>query len=225
MSYSDTTIVLPTLNEEGNIKGMLSLLGKLYPGARIIVSDDGSKDKTQQIVKKFKGNVKLLDRSKKEHGITASVLDALGITKTGFMVVMDADFQHSPEEITNIIRMLRKGSNIVVASRRTTPKEWPLQRKIISKGALFLAKRRLNVNCKDPISGFFGIRTDFFKKILSGNKKRFVDENYKVLFDILKCLPPGHTIGEIYYDLRLRKKDVSKLNRSHVKAFLKSLSA
>jgi len=224
MSYSDTTIVLPTLNEEGNIKGMLSLLGKLYLGAKIIVSDDGSKDKTQQVVRKFK-NVKFLDRSKKNHGITASVLDALGITKTRFMVVMDADFQHPPEEIENIISMLRKGSSIVVASRRATPKEWPFQRKIISKGALFLAKRRLSVNCKDPISGFFGIRTYFFKKILSGNKKRFVDENYKVLFDILKCLPAGHAVDEIYYDFRLRKKDVSKLNRTHIKAFLKSLSA
>lgn len=44
MSYEDTTVVIPTLNEESNIKKLITILLKEYPGINIIVSDDGSRD-------------------------------------------------------------------------------------------------------------------------------------------------------------------------------------
>ena len=53
MDYSNTTVVIPTLNEEKNIEKELKLIETLYPGIHVIVADDGSKDKTQEIVKKF----------------------------------------------------------------------------------------------------------------------------------------------------------------------------
>ena len=55
MKWNKLTIILPTLNEEENIKKLLYKLRFLYPGARIIVSVDGSKDNTQRIVKGVKG--------------------------------------------------------------------------------------------------------------------------------------------------------------------------
>ena len=62
MTYSDTSVVVPTLNEEKNITELIGLISK-FGGIRIIVADDGSKVRTQAIAKGKKG-VKLIDRSR-----------------------------------------------------------------------------------------------------------------------------------------------------------------
>ena len=67
-NYFDTTIIIPTFNEEPNISELLNLIEKLYKNISIIISDDGSRDKTQEIVIKYsKKNkkIKLLADQKK----------------------------------------------------------------------------------------------------------------------------------------------------------------
>ena len=46
--YSDLTVIIPTLNEEGNISSIIRELAKRYAGVHVIVSDDGSTDKTKK---------------------------------------------------------------------------------------------------------------------------------------------------------------------------------
>jgi len=41
MNYQDTTIIIPTFNEEKNIAQLIDKIKKLLPKAKIIVSDDG----------------------------------------------------------------------------------------------------------------------------------------------------------------------------------------
>ena len=63
-NFSDVTVIIPTLNEQRTIPELLSLLTEFYPGLNVIISDDGSKDGTQQIIKEFSlknSNIQLLD--------------------------------------------------------------------------------------------------------------------------------------------------------------------
>ena len=48
----NTTVIIPTFNEEGNIHDLLQTIVKTYPKIKIIVADDGSKDKTIEVSKK-----------------------------------------------------------------------------------------------------------------------------------------------------------------------------
>lgn len=85
--YKDTTIITPTLNEAKNIGKLLEKTTTMYPGINVIVSDDGSRDDTQIIVKEFSsknGNISLLDRSGKKRGLTASVMDGVLLSKSAF---------------------------------------------------------------------------------------------------------------------------------------------
>lgn len=160
-SYNDVTILLPTLNEEGSIADILAYLISHYKGCHIIVADDGSWDRTKEVVLNtgYK-NLVFLDRSKKElHGLTASILDAIDLVKTKYFVVMDADSQHPPEKIEEIVNVLRLGNKLVIASRVGID-AWPLSRRVISyiggligKGSLLLKGK--NYVPYDILGGFF----------------------------------------------------------------------
>jgi len=109
---SDTTIVIPVLNEITSIEKLLETLDKLYPGVKIIVVDDGSKDGTGKKVRdmaKTNVNVFLLDRANAQiHGLTASVIEGILSSRTEFVVVMDGDLQHPPETVKEILYLLRR---------------------------------------------------------------------------------------------------------------------
>ena len=61
------TVVIPTLNEAGNIQELIQRISNAIPQVKIIVVDDGSNDGTQGIVNQLllqNSNLKLIDRSK-----------------------------------------------------------------------------------------------------------------------------------------------------------------
>jgi len=99
MEYGDVTVIIPTLNEEANIRELIGIILKLYKGVRVIVVDDASTDNTRDFVRilaKRNKEIMLLDRSGKVRGLTASVLDGANLVKTEKMIIIDGDLQHPP---------------------------------------------------------------------------------------------------------------------------------
>jgi dolichol-phosphate mannosyltransferase len=220
---SHVTVVIPTFNEEENITSMIQSIQKLYTSFKNIIADDGSRDSTAKLVKESKAQ--LLDRSKKKtKGLTAAIIDSCKKIKTRYMVVMDADFQHPPEKIGSIAKKLEQGYDIVIATRKRNL-GWPIKRKIISRIAKTLGRIRLILKgylIIDPVSGFFGIKTSFFKDILARYGYKFENQGYKVLFDILKY-SKNAKIAEIYYEFRPRQKGASKIGKKQVISYLRAL--
>lgn len=226
-SYSDTTIVIPTINEEGNIGVIINRLTKSYPDIRIIVADDGSRDKTKEIVGKISRknrNVSFFDRSKERvHGLTISVVDSARIVKTEKIIVMDADLQHPVDKVGPISKALDT-SDLVVGTR-TSVKDWGIRRRIISKGITILSLAVFKIKgkhtTKDMMSGFFGIRTKLLKELAENRRSEFVDEGYKVMLDILRILDKEKSVSEVYYStFHGREKGESKLRTKHIIATL-----
>lgn len=230
MDFNDTTVIIPTLNEGKNIAKLIGFLEGLYPNIWVIVSDDGSKDKTQEEVRKISRrnrHIKVYDRGHKMvHGLTVSVTDAVKRIKTRYIVVMDADFQHPPEKVGELVETLRKGFDVVIASRQAIKEGWPLSRKIISKTATMMGRLRLigrSFSKMDFGGGFFGVRTKFFQKRLSEHEKAFEPRGYKVMFDMLKHAPKNAKVTEIPYTFGIRQHGKSKLNKKIMYYYLRSL--
>ncbi len=229
--YADITVVLPTLNEVKNIRRLLETLRILYPGSLAIVSDDGSHDGTRELVlERADKDVWFLDRrGSAVHGLTASVLDAVDCVETRYFVVIDADGQHPPEKIGEIVNMLRTGSRLVIASRVAVEGHWGIVRHFLSYVGTALAKTSLllrgkNYTSYDVLGGFFGGETQFWKKCQSQTFKRthFRLKGYKVLFDFLKYAPSRLRIDEVYYRFETRRAGVTKINLKIYSEFLKS---
>lgn len=220
------TIILPTLNEEKNLGGLIAEISGRYPSARIIVADDGSRDNTLRIAKECGALV--LDRKGKEvKGITASFLDAFALVDTEYFVLMDSDFQHPPEKIAEIVSELEKGNDLVVGWRESVP-NWGLHRRAISFGAEILGKTRLlffgNPVPRDIMSGFFGGRTELVRETVRKNPERFVGKGYKILFDLLKGMRKEDVkISGVPYVFGLRERGASKIGFMHILFYLESV--
>ena len=204
-NFSDMSIIIPTLDEAGNIGRLIKELIGLYKGCRIIVADDGSTDGTKEIVRKMGergGNVSLLDRSNSAiHGLTASVIDASSHVGTSKIVVMDGDLQHPASKVLELYQGLDKYDMAIGV--RTEVRDWGAYRTIISKGMAYLAffvfKLRGKAVCNDLMSGFFGMRTKVLKKIIKDNRNGFVYTGYKILLDVLRLSGNSVSRCEIPY--------------------------
>lgn len=217
--FSDLTIIIPTINEAGNIGRLLRLVLGRYRGVHVIVSDDGSTDSTRKeveaISRRYGRRVKFLDRKARVHGLTASVIDAAVLANTKNIIVMDGDMQHPFEKVGSMHSALNK-SDIVICVRGRV-KDWGLQRRIISACISCLAYSifliRGKPTCSDMMSGFFGIRSSIIKKMVARHKNRFVPHGYKILLDILKLTDRRTRIAEIRYNtFNARKRGKSKLS-------------
>ncbi|MBI2559270.1 glycosyltransferase family 2 protein [Candidatus Woesearchaeota archaeon] len=119
MEISDIWAVIPAYNEEKNIASIIKKT-KAYIG-NVIVVDDGSKDKTKEAAEKT-GAIVLRHIVNLGKGSTLKTgCDFAAKKGAKFMVVLDADAQHSPSDIPRFIEKLKK-YDIVFSYRRISAK-------------------------------------------------------------------------------------------------------
>ena len=166
------TIIIPTLNEAGNIDQLLESLTKELSreelSAQILVVDGGSTDGTQDKVQSWhsKASVRLLESDGKR-GLAGDVLFGASEAKSDVLLVMDADLSHPSEKVPELVRHVLSGDyDMVIGSRYVKGGEiigWPWRRKFVSRVATILT--RFITKIRDPLAGFFAIRRDHLLKV------------------------------------------------------------
>ena len=140
-SVPPIAIVIPTLNENGNVSKLVNQLEVLMPQEpEIIVVDDGSSDGTVDSVLKLRTQfprIHLIQRNGRR-GIGSAVREgiqyALANTASGYIVTMDADGSHNPDELPDLLTAAR-GVDFVQGSRYVDGgaiKGWPPMRRLLS---------------------------------------------------------------------------------------------
>jgi dolichol-phosphate mannosyltransferase len=159
---------------------------------------------------------------KEERGLATAVVHGIDHSDGSTVVVMDADLQHPPEVIPDLIGKAGGDADIVIASRYVDGgglKGWGLTRRIISAGAIILAHLLLPATraVKDPMSGFFS-----FKRQVIG-KAKLKPSGYKILLEIL-MEGEFQNVAEVPYTFNNRSGGESKLNARQQIEYLKHLS-
>lgn len=157
------SLIIPTYNEKDNLKPLVERIYKALTGYNyeIVIVDDNSKDGTIDIANELAASypVKLIVR-RNEKGLATAVIHGIKNCSGKYVLVMDADLQHPPEILPDLIKAVENGADMAFASRYVPGggcPQWGLVRRVISKGAtkvahvLLPASRRV----KDPMSGFF----------------------------------------------------------------------
>jgi dolichol-phosphate mannosyltransferase len=210
------SIIIPTYNESQNILRLIRSLEDCLPRdipAEILVVDDNSPDGTGKIVEKYTMDSTSLIRvihRKDKRGLVSAILDGIANSTGQYFIIMDADFSHPPETVPDIVKELTRDPEcIVVASRYVkggSIKGWPFKRRLISSGAVSIARHGLKVyNVKDPMSGFFAVPRRLMQNI------RINSSGYKILLEIL-VKTRGTRVKEIPYTFVDRKSGKSKLD-------------
>lgn len=126
-------IIVPCYNEEEVIRKFLEVISDKLKGKtwEIIFVDDGSKDKTLEIIKelaKTNENIKYLSFSR-NFGKEAAIYAGLEHSTGYYVILMDADLQDPPELINEMLEEINNGYDII-ATRRVTRKGEPILRTI-----------------------------------------------------------------------------------------------
>jgi dolichol-phosphate mannosyltransferase len=183
-------LVVPTLNEEGNIERLLiaarNALNPLGLNYEIIVVDDNSSDRTPDIVRRCSlvdPRVRLLSR-KGEKGLAGAVIHGWSNSDAELLGVIDADLQHPPELLPGLLGAMADGHDIAIASRyagNDGVRGWNPVRIAISRATTWATVpfQRKAIRVKDPMSGFFIVRREAIDGL------SFETKGFKLLLEIL----------------------------------------
>ena len=218
------SLIIPTYNEHDNIVPLIQRLNEAlsHHSYEIVFIDDDSSDGTAELVASLKDKypVKVVVR-KNKRGLASAVVDGISHTSGQIIAVMDADLQHPPELVPDLLKEIKAGADIAVASRYIEGggcQGWSLTRRLISKGAILLAHLLLPATRKvsDPMSGFF-----MFKRgVVAGAQLK--PSGYKILLEIL-MVGKHQTVTEVPFIFVTRERGTSKLNARQQIDYLKHI--
>lgn len=160
------SVIIPTYNERENILPLLERLrgelSKKDVPYEIIVIDDNSPDKTAQLVKNthvHSSNIRVFVRSS-ARGLSTAILFGIKKSKGDIIVGMDADFNHPPELILQLIEQLDT-AHLAVASRFI--KGGGMDERGRYLGTYFFnlfLKKILGFPTMDNMSGYYGMKKE-----------------------------------------------------------------
>ncbi len=212
------TVVVPTRNEAENVAGLVRGLREGLAGVefRIVFVDD-STDGTPGVIRGLAeedGRVMLVHRegAEREGGLSTAVTTGMELFswESEFTCVMDADGQHPPEKVREMLEVAQAGeADVVVASRYARGGSYEglsgRTRRAVSLGSKSLARVVFKEARKtsDPLTGFFLVRNEAISGI------QFRPTGFKVLLEILVCAPELR-VAEVPFGFRARNAGVSK---------------
>jgi len=228
MPNSNVSIVIPTYNERENVPELLERIHRsmrpLGHPFEIVIVDDDSPDETWKIAsEQSNGDRVRVIRRQGEKGLATAVLTGIQAANYDLVVVMDADLQHPPEKIPELVSLVQNGADIVIGSRfaeHSALKGFSFSRRLLSKGADLLARTLFREirSIKDPESGFFA----FKKSIITHAHLNPV--GYKILLEIL-VQGDYKTASEVGYTFDKRGRGVSKLGVKNAVDYLHHTSS
>jgi glycosyltransferase involved in cell wall biosynthesis len=156
------SIIVPVYNEENTIDTILDIIEKvdladLGLEKEIIVVNDGSDDKTGEILRQWQERIIFLEHNKNQ-GKGASIKTALKVASGDIIIIQDADLEYDPKEYEKLLSPILKGKADVVYGSRFIGSE---PRHVLlfwhylgNRFITFLCNLFANLNLTDVETGF-----------------------------------------------------------------------
>jgi dolichol-phosphate mannosyltransferase len=171
-------ILLPAFNEEKSLSKLfdkfIALLANSQQDYRIILVNDGSSDRTQEIAEQYKSKLPLeIIKHPENRGLGEAIKTGLKSAASqaqdnDILVNLDADNTHDPNVIPRLVEKIKEGSDIVIASRYQPGSKQvgvPFFRRVCSWGARFVFRFYLPIkSVKDYTCGYRAYRAGLIKR-------------------------------------------------------------
>ncbi|MGD0037939.1 MAG: glycosyltransferase family 2 protein [Bacteroidota bacterium] len=160
-------VLIPAFNAECSLAELVDRLRSAIGDVQIVVVDDGSTDRTNEVAASI-GAVVL--RHDKNQGKGAALQTGFNFLSKQpgieFVVTIDADLQHQPEDVPKFLLAQQKtNADIVIGWRERIGTRMPVQRKLSNTITSALVGMRIGVKIRDSQCGFRLIRRSVIKEI------------------------------------------------------------
>jgi len=164
MTGTNVSIVIPAKDEEGSIEplchAIVKELTKLNTGYEIIFVDDGSTDKTFDILSHLhKNNPKIkIIKLRGNFGKSIALQSGFKLAKGQVIITLDADLQDDPKEIPNFLAKINEGYDLVSGWKKE--RHDPLSKTLPSKIGNFTTRFLTGIKIHDLNCGFKAYRKE-----------------------------------------------------------------
>jgi dolichol-phosphate mannosyltransferase len=222
----EISVIVPALNEAKNLPMLMARIHKALKSRvyEVIVVDDNSRDDTPAVCEELAQQfpLRLMVRHRATNGLSGAVLHGMEAARGEKIVVMDADLQHPPEKIPELLAKLETGeADFALGSRYvdggTTEETWSWFRRVNSNVATWLAKPFAG-GTRDPMSGFFALRRESYE-----NASQLTPLGYKIALELM-CKCRARRIAEVPIHFGERIAGESKLSLKQQARYLRHLS-
>lgn len=221
-------ITLPAFNEESTLPPLLQAICEAMTENqieyRVVVINDGSTDATAKVVEEMRETMPLtLIEHEENRGLGESIRTGLlhaieDAADRDIIVTMDSDNTHTPALIARMVRGIREGNDVVIASRYRSGariKGVPRYRRLLSRVAN-VGFRILfpTPNVRDFTSGYRAYRAGVLRQAFVTYGEGFIAQSgFSCMVDILlKLRRLGAIMSEVPLILRYDlKSGVSKM--------------
>src|SRR5512138_1577324 len=193
----ELSLVIPTRNEAGNIEPLLTRLHQALKGVETeVVFVDDSTDETPEVIAKlqewFPLEIRLIARppERRKNGLGGAVVEGFQQARGTWVCVMDADLQHPPEVIPQLLYQAKKSGSDLVLGSRLAPggdaSSLGFKRLFISQTFAWVTKIAFPARLRkvtDPLTGFFLTKRAALKM------EELKPDGFKILLEILVSHP------------------------------------
>ena len=222
-SGDHTLIVIPTYNEMATLPTILGDIWVNVPGAHVLIVDDSSPDGTGEWVdnrREGEDRLHVLHRPAKS-GLATAYVDGMGWGIDHgypFILQMDADGSHAPEELHRLLEQIALGADLVIGSRYVPGGKvvnWPKQRWVLSKGGNVYISVALGAGLKDMTAGYRAFRRQVLETV---DLDELSNAGYIFQVDMAwRVVQEGFDVREVPITFTERAIGESKLDGSFVK--------
>lgn len=204
---ADVAIVIPALNEEDTIGEVVDRCLAIPLRVQVIVVNDGSDDRTGEILRSYGGRITYLENSSRT-GKGAAIRKALPMVNARSVIIQDADLEYMPEQIPALIQPILDGKADVVYGNRFHhgfPAGMALPNRIVNKLLAWSVGILYFRSIHDEATCYKAFRAETLLKMnLTCNRFEFCPEV------TAKAIRMGHKILEMPIEYRPRNKAAGK---------------
>jgi glycosyltransferase involved in cell wall biosynthesis len=163
------SVVIPVYNEEESVGTVIERVLSLPMVLEVIVIDDGSTDRTPDVVRAIVDARVRYVRQPVNQGKTAAIARGLGEVKGEVLIIQDADLEYDPSEIPHVVEPILTGrADVVYGSRflvRRTARVIYYYHYLANQLLTSLSNLFTNLNMTDMETGYKAFRTSIIKAL------------------------------------------------------------
>ena len=165
----DVSVVVPIFNDGDClvelVERLVEVFGRLPYSYELVMVDDGSRDRTPYLLAQLAERFEWLRviRLARNFGQEPAVQAGMSVSRGRWVVQLDADLQHPPEELPKLLSKAEDGYEVVYGVRKN--RQDPYHRILLSKAMQFVMRRGFGIDLPEDISTF---------RVVDGELARFI---------------------------------------------------